>query len=97
VYSKNIRNNKQKTSNMNKEKQPQMNIDIKQSTPIKDDNGNQVFFEATVLRKMSKFLTGTSEDAVIPIPVFVNKDGKILIELLPKELREEYEEYNKTA
>jgi len=82
---------------MNKEKQPQMNIDIKQSTPIKDDNGNQVFFEATVLRKMSKFLTGTSEDAVIPIPVFVNKDGKILIELLPKELREEYEEYNKTA
>ena len=51
---------------MNKEKQPQMNIDIKQSTPITDDNGNQVFF------------------------------GKILIELLPKELREEYEEYNKT-
>ena len=81
---------------MNQEQKMQMNIDIKQSTPIKDDNGNQVFFEATVLRKMSKFLTGTSEDAVIPIPVFVNKDGKILIELLPKELREEYEEYNKT-
>lgn len=82
---------------MNQEQKMQMNIDIKQSTPIKDDNGNQVFFEATVLRKMSKFLTGTSEDAVIPIPVFVNKDGKILIELLPKELREEYEEYNKTV
>jgi hypothetical protein len=80
---------------MNQEQKMQMNIDIKQSTPIKDENGNQVFFEATVLRKMSKFLTGTSEDAVIPIPVFVNKEGKILIELLPKELREEYEEYNK--
>ena len=50
-----------------------------------------------VLRKISKFLTGTAEDAVIPIPVFTDiKTGKILIELLPKELREEYEEYNKT-
>jgi hypothetical protein len=79
---------------MNQE-QMKMQVDIKQSTPIKDENGNQIFYEATVLRKISKFLTGTTEDAVIPIPVFVNKEGKILIELLPKELREEYEEYNK--
>jgi len=81
---------------MNQEQKMQMNVDIKQSTPITDDNGNQVFYEATVLRKISKFLTGTSEDAVIPIPVFVNKEGKILTELLPREIREEYEEYNKT-
>jgi hypothetical protein len=73
-----------------------MNVDIKQSTPITDAEGNQIFYEATVLRKISKFLTGTSEDAVIPIPVFVNKEGKILIELLPREIRAEYEEYNKT-
>jgi hypothetical protein len=83
-------------SNMNQEQKMQMNVDIKQSTPITDDDGNQVFYEATVLRKISKFLTGTSEDAVIPIPVFVNKEGKILTELLPREIREEYEEYNKT-
>lgn len=80
---------------MNKEPKMQMNVDIKQSTPITDTDGNQVFYEATVLRKMSKFLTGTTEDAVIPIPVFVNKEGKILTDLLPRELREEYEEYNK--
>ena len=80
---------------MNQEQKMQMNVDIKQSTPITDDDGNQVFYEATVLRKISKFLTGTSEDAVIPIPVFVNKEGKILTELLPREIREEYEEYNK--
>ncbi len=44
---------------------------------------------------LSKFLVGTSEDAVIPIPVFIDvQTGKILTELLPKELREEYEEYN---
>ena len=81
---------------MNQEQKMQMNVDIKQPTPITDDDGNQVFYEATVLRKISKFLTGTSEDAVIPIPVFVNKEGKILTELLPREIREEYEEYNKT-
>ena len=81
---------------MNQEQKMQMNVDIKQSTPITDADGNQVFYEATVLRKISKFLTGTSEDAIIPIPVFVNKEGKILTELLPREIREDYEEYNKT-
>jgi hypothetical protein len=63
--------------------QEKMNVDIKQSTPIKSEEGNQVFQEAVILRKMSKFLTGTSEDAVIPIPVFIDtKTGKILIELI---------------
>ena len=72
-----------------------MNVDIKQSTPIESTDGNQVFQEAVVLRKISKFLAGTSEDAVVPIPVFIDvKSGKILIDMLPKELREEYEIYN---
>lgn len=77
--------------------QMQMKVDITQSTPIKSPEGNQVFQEAVILRKISKFIAGTSEDAVIPIPVFIDtKTGKILIEMLPKELREEYVEYNKT-
>jgi hypothetical protein len=80
-----------------KEQGTKMNVDIKQSTPIKSEEGNQVFQEAVILRKMSKFLTGTSEDAVIPIPVFIDlKTGKILTELMPKELKVEYEEYNKS-
>jgi hypothetical protein len=80
---------------MNSE-QMKMNVDITQSTPMTSADGNQVFQEAVVLRKISKFLTGTSEDAVIPIPVFIDvKTGKILTEMLPKELRTEYEEYNK--
>ena len=75
-----------------------MNVDIQQTTPIKSEEGNQVFQEAVILRKASKFLVGTSEDAIIPIPVFIDiKTNKIVIELLPKELREEYEEYNKTS
>jgi len=80
------------------QEQMKMNVDIKQTTPIKSEEGNQVFQEAVILRKASKFLVGTSEDAVIPIPVFIDvKTNKILIELLPKELRAEYEEYNKTV
>ena len=78
------------------QKQPQMQVDITQSTPMKSEDGGQIFQEAVVLRKISKFLAGTSEDAVIPIPVFIDvKTGKILIDMLPKELRAEYEEYNK--
>ena len=80
---------------MKQEQQMQLNIDISQTIPIESEDGNQVFQEAVILRKASKFLVGTSEDAVIPIPVFIDvKTGKILTELLPKELREEYEEYN---
>jgi hypothetical protein len=80
------------------QEQIKMNVDIQQTTPIKSEEGNQVFQEAVILRKASKFLVGTSEDAVIPIPVFIDiKTNKIVIELLPKELREEYEEYNKTV
>jgi len=79
------------------QEQLKMNVDIKQSTPIKSEDGGQIFQEAVVLRKISKFLAGTSEDAVVPIPVFIDtKTGKILIDMLPKELKAEYEEYNKT-
>ena len=74
-----------------------LNIDIKQTVPVESVDGNQVFQEAVILRKASKFLVGTSEDAIIPIAIFIDvKTGKILTELMPTELREEYEEYNKT-
>jgi hypothetical protein len=70
-----------------------LNIDIKNTRPITSPEGNQVFAEGVILRKVSRFVTGTSEDGVIPIPVFYDiKTGKILVELLPKELRAEFEE-----
>ena len=77
----------------NKPPQVNSNIDIKNTTAIKSPDGNQVFSEGVILRKVSKFITGTSEDGVIPIPVFYDvKSGKVLIELLPKELRDEFEQ-----
>jgi len=78
---------------MNKQQQMNLNIDIKNTRPITSSEGNQVFAEGVILRKVSRFVTGTSEDGVIPIPVFYDiKTGKVLVELLPKELRAEFEE-----
>jgi hypothetical protein len=74
------------------QQQLSMNVDIKNSTAIKSPDGNQVFQEGVILRKVSRFITGTSEDGIIPIPVFFDvKTGKVLVELLPKELRTEFE------
>jgi hypothetical protein len=82
---------------MSKQQLPQLNanIDIKNTTAITSPDGNQVFSEGVILRKVSRFVTGTSEDGVIPIPVFYDvKSGKVLVELLPKELRAEFEDDN---
>ena len=80
---------------MNKQQQMNLNIDIKNTRPITSPEGNQVFQEGVILRKVSRFVTGTSEDGVIRVPVFFDvKTGKVLVELLPKELRAEFEEAN---
>ena len=82
---------------MSKQQKPQLNanIDIKNTTAITSPDGNQVFSEGVILRKVSRFVTGTSEDGVIPIPVFYDVvTGKVLVELLPKELRAEFEDDN---
>ena len=77
---------------MNNTQQPKVNIDIKNTRPIQSPEGNSVFSEGVILRKVSRFISGTSEDGVIPVPVFYDVvTGKVLIELLPKELRAEFE------
>ena len=77
---------------MSNKPQMNVNIDIKNTTPITSPDGNQVFQEGVILRKVSKFLTGSTEDAIMPIPCFYDvKTGKVLVEMLPKEVREEYD------
>ena len=74
----------------------QPKIDIKATQTIKSEDGNVIFSEGVILRKVSKFLSGTTEDGIIPISCFYNPiNGKVLVELLPKELRDEFTEYNK--
>ena len=78
---------------MSNKPQMNVNIDIKNTKSITSPEGNQVFAEGVILRKVSRFVTGTSEDGVIPVPVFYDVvTGKVLTELLPKELRAEFEE-----
>jgi hypothetical protein len=78
---------------MNQKPQMNVNIDIKNTQPIISPEGNQVFQEGVILRKVSRFVTGTSEDGIIPVPVFFDvQTGKVLVELLPKELRAEFED-----
>ena len=72
--------------------QMQMNIDLKNTEKVEFD-GNVLVGEAFVLRKVSKFVTGQSEDGIMPIPVFYDiTTGKILKETLPKDLQDDYKD-----
>jgi len=80
---------------MNKQQQQSLNIDIKNTTPVLSPDGNAVFQEGVILRKVSRFVTGTSEDGIIPVPCFFDViTGKPLLEMLPKELRHEFSDDN---
>jgi hypothetical protein len=69
------------------------NIDFKQTTPVEGFNGEKLFGQAVIIRKISKFLIGADEDALIPIPVFYDLESKkILTDSLPPEIREEYKD-----
>jgi hypothetical protein len=75
---------------MEKPQQPQLNIDLKSTTGIKNSEGSSLFQSGVILRKISKFIAGTDNDAIMPIPVFFDPtNNKILGEGLPPELREE--------
>ena len=76
---------------MDNTQQPQMNLDLSKTTTIDTPSGGKIWQQGMILRKVSKFITGTSEDAVIPIPVFYDPEtNEILGDTLPQDLREEY-------
>ena len=53
--------------------QEQINLNLsldKTQEVICDKCGHNVFQEGLMLRKASKFLTGTQKDALIPLPIF---------------------------
>lgn len=72
------------------EQQPQLSIDLKNTQAVKNFNGGNIFQQGVILRTVSKFVTGTDEDALMPIPVFFDPTTKkIFAHSVPKELREE--------
>ena len=78
---------------MKNPQQQGLNIDFKNTTAIEGFDGGHLFGQAFVLRKVSKFVVGGSEDAMLPIPVFYDLETKKIIkDSLPKELRDEYKD-----
>ena len=79
---------------MNKNQQPQqppqLNVDLKSTEGLKNAEGGSIFKSGVILRKISKFVAGTDNDAIMPIPIFYDPtNNKILGEGLPVELRDE--------
>ena len=76
---------------------PQLDIDLTATTAVVTDsesNGANIFAQGFILRKVSKFVANTDDDAILPIPVFYDQNtGKILADSIPENLREEYKDY----
>jgi hypothetical protein len=73
------------------QQQPQLNLDLSKTTAVDTPSGGKIWQQGMIIRKVSKFVVGAQEDALVPIPVFYDPEtGKVLEDTLPKELREEY-------
>lgn len=67
--------------------QNQLNLDISKTTPILTKDGGKVWSQGFVLRKASRFLLGSDEDQIIPIPVFYDPiSGEICKEGMPAQM-----------
>ena len=71
--------------------QPQ--VKLEDTTGFVTPEGNKIFQQGVLIRSVSKFIAGTDEDAVMPIPIFFCPDTKKIVGLtLPPEIREEYKD-----
>jgi len=76
----------------NNQPNPSPQIDLTKTISIPNESGGSIYSQGYVLRKVSRFVTNSNEDAVLPIPVFYDSvTGKILGDTLPPELRDEYD------
>jgi len=66
-----------------------MNITLDKTTAVECEKcGRQTFKDVVMLRKASRFVTGTPQDALIPIQVFAcTSCNHVNDEFLPSQLR----------
>jgi len=66
-----------------------MNITLDKTTAVECEKcGGQTFKDVVMLRKASRFVTGTTQDALIPIQVFAcTSCNHVNDEFLPSQLR----------
>jgi len=79
---------------MQNQQQPQLDVKLNNTHPIENSNGNPLFHQGVILRRVSKFIAGGDNDALLPIPVFYCPESKkIVTDSVPTELREELKDY----
>jgi len=67
--------------------QQQMKIDINKTSPVLTKTGEQIWQQGFLLRKVSRFITGGTDDSLVPIAVFYDAaTGEICKEGLPPEV-----------
>jgi len=68
------------------QEQLNMNVQLDKTTPVVCEScGNPTFKEVLFIRKVSKFISGTAQDGIIPIPTFACAEcGNINDEFKPK-------------
>jgi uncharacterized Zn finger protein len=76
------------------QEQINMNITLDKTSGVTcDECSGEVFTDGVMLRKASRFITGTAQDALIPIQVFsCVKCGHVNKEFLPSQLRNKSED-----
>jgi uncharacterized Zn finger protein len=76
------------------QEQMNLNITLDKTTGMScDECSNEIFQEGVMLRKASRFITGTAQDAIIPIQVFTcSKCGHVNEEFLPSQLKNKSED-----
>ena len=75
------------------QEQINMNITLDKTSGVScDECKGEVFTDGVMLRKASRFITGTAQDAIIPIQVFsCVKCGHVNEEFIPSQLRKQAE------
>lgn len=76
------------------QEQLKLNIPLEKTVTITNEAGEPIVLsEGIILRKANKFLVGTTQDALVPIPIFYDiKTHKIALDMLPPEIRDEFKE-----
>ena len=71
------------------EQQAQISIQLEKTLPITCEKcGGEVFHDVLFLRKVSKFLTGSPKDSLLPVPSFACvKCGHVNEEFIPAQFR----------
>lgn len=66
-----------------------LNISLKDGTPVKCACGGQNFMEVVRFFRFSALLTGSPKDSMMPVPAYIcGNCGDTLQDLLPRELQE---------